>query len=119
MTEFHSTHDLIFEAGQWNTPNGRLMNSTEVPPWLAFRVGTCHGLWRATDTAYEILSINNEEPGNGHLKDVLEWFESSCIRDKKDLLIKEFFLNNSFKMHLINKRGFWPVNIDDVIKYFA
>lgn len=93
-----STHDLMFEVAPWPMDE----------QWMCFRVGTCHGMWRSTAKTYDILAINNDVPGNGHLEDVFEWFEASCIRDEKDLRIMEIW-NDSFGVHLQNKRGFIPV----------
>lgn len=70
-----------------------------------FRVGTCTGLWGSTDDSYYILAVENHKPGNGHLNDVFEWFEFSCKRDKKNLLVLEI-INPDFYIHLISKRGF-------------
>lgn len=76
--------------------------------WLTysrFRVGTCHGGWKATPNAYQILFIENSEPGNGDLDSVLYWFERSCARDKMDLVFLEVW-NKKFLKHLETKRGF-------------
>ncbi len=43
---FSSSHGLDFEITVW------IMS-----PYLRFRIGTCNGLWRSTETAYEILAI--------------------------------------------------------------
>jgi hypothetical protein len=85
---------------------------------MLFRVGTCHGQWRATNDAYEILSIVNTHIGNGHFDDVLQWFEDSCQRDRKILRIREVW-NGNFKAHLIRKRGFSKDGADDVVKTMA
>ena len=87
--------------------------------WHHYKIGTCYGLWKSKNKTYEILSILNDVPGNGHFQDVLEWFEHHCRRDNKALRIKEFFLNPEFKQHLINKRGFVEDGKDDVIKKFT
>ncbi len=76
------------------------------------------GCWKCEGASYKILAVINNSPGNGHLTDVLEWFERSCRRDKKSLMICEFFLNKGFKKHLIEKRGFENYGVDDVIKKF-
>lgn len=73
--------------------------------WNCFRIGTCEGLWRATKNSYQILAITNNEPGNGHFNDVLEWFQYSCNRDKKHFVILELW-NERLSKHLIEKRGF-------------
>lgn len=95
---FQSTHKLEFLSGPWPLD----------PEWFIFHIGTCHGQWRSTPTAYEILSIVNYEPGNGHLGDVLEWFENSCKRDHRDLRVLHFE-NDFFRDHMIEKRGFRPM----------
>lgn len=100
-----------FEIAPWNNP-------LNTDGWLLFRVGTCNGQWRSTDTAYEILSFFNHTPGNGDFDHALEYFYISCKRDKKDLLIREV-QNEELKKHLINKRGFALFNTDDVIKKFT
>lgn len=105
---FRSKHNLKFEAATWWRDRAIKV----------FRVGTCHGQWFDSATAYRILSVTNEKPGNGHLEDVFEWFENSCKRDRRSLIIMEFF-NEKFKEHCIKKRGFMPVNgTDHLIKIF-
>lgn len=89
-----TSHNLDFEVAPWKTKE-----------WLMFKVGTCNGLWRCNCNSYEILAISNDIPGNGHFEDVLEWFEFSCKRDKKDLVFLEIW-NEKLMSHLINKRGF-------------
>lgn len=103
-----TTHGLEFEACPW--PRN--------PAIQLFRIGTCEGQWLSTDLAYCIMSVSNSNPGNGHLIDVFEWFESSCKRDKKALMILEFF-NDRFKKHCVEKRGFTEIpGTNDVIKIF-
>jgi len=104
--EFQTTHKLAFEVGDW--PFG---------DFHRFRIGTCHGLWRATDTSYDILAIDNQVPGNGHFNDVIEWFEQSCRRDKKSLMILEVW-NQRLAKHFVEKRGFTYKSKDDLIKRF-
>lgn len=70
-----------------------------------FKIGTCHGQYGSTEDSYYILSVINDNVGNGHLDDVFEWFERSCVRDGKNLLILEIF-NGKFYNHCIEKRGF-------------
>jgi len=103
---FSSTHDLDFLCCPWERD----------PTWMRFKIGTCHGLWRSTDGAYEILVVDNEVPGNGHFEDVMEWFENSCRRDGKKLRLLEFF-NDRFRRHLIEKRGFRPEG-ENAVKVF-
>jgi len=109
MNAIKTKHNLDFESCPW--PRN--------PAILLFRIGTCEGQWMSTDLAYCIISVINREAGNGHIDDVFEWFEHSCKRDKRALMIMEFF-NESFKKHLIEKRGFTPVpNTNDLIKFFT
>jgi hypothetical protein len=90
---FKATHSLPFEVA--NHPiHGAL-----------FRIGTCEGIWGSTEDCYYILSIVNKDPGNGHLNDVFEWFENSCRRDNKNLIMLEC-INSDFAVHLVMKRGF-------------
>lgn len=84
--------------------------------WRHFRVGTCTGLWRDNDTAYEILAIENESPGNGHVEGVFRWFFESCKRGSRDFVIKEV-MNNKFASKLIN-HGFSRINRRDYIFYY-
>ena len=100
-------HKLDFLSRQWSDE------------WNIFKIGTCGGQWSATEDAYIILSFINDEPGNGHLNDVFEWFEHSCKRDKKNLIVMEV-MNEGFYMHLLTKRGFIPLDAsgNNVIKIF-
>src|SRR5688572_19885016 len=104
-------HHLDFEACPWESALG------VDDDFSKFRIGTCEGLWRSTTSSYDILAITNNQPGNGHLEDVLQWFEHSCKRDKKSFKILECW-NKGFKMHLIRKRGFSALGKDDVIKHW-
>ena len=76
------TPDIPFESTEQTYRNS---------DYLHFRVGTCHGLWRATDHSYEILAVHNRAKGNGHFKAALWWFEQSCRRDGKTLLLRQVF----------------------------
>lgn len=75
------------------------------------------GLWKPTAEAYEILTFLNETPGNGHFQDVMEWFEFSCKRDNRKLIIREVW-NQRLKDHFIEKRGFKPMGKDHLVKTF-
>ena len=107
--DFETKHKLPFEAAPWE---GNLIVDEG---FMRFRIGTCEGLWRHTDKHYEILAVMNDKPGNGHFEDVLQWFEHSCKRDKRKLKISEVW-NKAFKKHLIKKRGFRKIGLDDVEK---
>ena len=84
-----------------------------------FKIGTCHGQYGATSDSYYILTVLNDCAGNGHLDDVFEWFERSCVRDSKNLLILEIF-NAKFYDHCIEKRGFIKLdkNKQNLVKIF-
>ncbi len=110
MKNFKTQNNLPFEIAEYNTPFGN-------DGWIAFRVGTCEGLWRSTIKSYEILAIKNNAQGNGHLNDMFQWFEHSCKRDKKTLKVLEVW-NEKFKNHLINKRSFKDLGGDNVEKKF-
>ncbi|MDR2652820.1 MAG: hypothetical protein LBC68_11010 [Prevotellaceae bacterium] len=100
-------HNLDFESRAW------WLN----PKYYEFRVGTCHGLWSYDDKNLIIMAIRNYAPHNGHLDDVFEWFENSCRRYRMNLKVIEI-TNEAFYLHLINKRGFEPINKENVIKKF-
>lgn len=107
---FESTHKLSFFSGYWNHP-------CNTEGWQVFRIGTCSGQWGGTNTTYDILSIINDQPGNGHFDDVLEWFENSCKRDNRDLRFLEV-MNPDFGQHLVSKRGFIYYDKENLIKKF-
>ena len=108
MTQFQSTHKLDFECAEYPIS----------PEWIQYRVGTCHGLWTASEGCYDILAVSNQKPGNGHFEDVLEWFEQSCRRDGYNLRILECW-NQELKVHLVEKRGFENYEEDNLIKKFG
>jgi hypothetical protein len=101
---FQSTNNLDFYSAE--SPYAIFDNH------LMFRVGTCEGQWCSTEDCYVIISVTNSCPGNGHLQDVFEWFENSCKRDNKNLLVVEC-MNKRFYKHLISKRGFIPLDKDE------
>lgn len=102
--DFKSTHNLLFEVAPHFMPEFR-----------NYRVGTCNGIYTWSDKAFIILAVVNDEKGNGHLDDVFEWFENSCRRDKRDLIVAEL-MNERFARYLITKRGFTILNKTDLIK---
>lgn len=104
--EFKSTNNLMFEVAKGymaDFPN--------------FRVGTCTGIFTFNENEYVIVGISNSKFGNGHFNDVMEWFENSCKRDNKDLVVAEIF-NKKLMAHLIGKRGFEFLKNNYVIKTF-
>lgn len=96
MSEIKTTHNLPFlQAGQWYVD----------PQYIHFKVGTVTGLYRFAENSIDILGITNEESGNGHVRDVFEWFEFSCKHQKKPFLkvlecwnvkLREMCLKNGF-----------------------
>lgn len=110
IKEFKSSHNLPFLSAHWN----HWGNSEG---WQVFKIGTCNGQWMATEKTYDILTVINDQPGNGHFTDVLEWFEQSCKRDKKALRILEVW-NKDFAFHLVSKKGFTYQSGDDLVKHF-
>lgn len=107
-----TVHDLEFYDMIW----------PKDPNWHEFKIGTVTGLWQTIQSpipAYQILSFLNRSPGNGHLEDVFQWFENSCKRDNYCLIILEVW-NQTFKKHLIEKRGFQLYQKEDesLIKIF-
>jgi len=103
--EFKSTHNLPFETASF------YHNSA-----TRFRVGTCTGIFSFDGDNYIIIGIGNDKQGNGHLQDVFDWFENSCKRDKRNLIVAEL-MNERFMKHLIEKRGFIAIDNNNVIKY--
>lgn len=91
--ELITTHELDF------------LNAIHPVHGNMFKIGTCEGVWGSTPDCYYILFVGNKKPGNGHLTDVFEWFEFSCKRDNRNLIMLEC-MNKNFYMHLITKRGF-------------
>ena len=85
--------------------------------FINFKVGTCHGMFTATDEAYQLVAVMNDQPGNGHFTDVLEWFENSAKRDGKALEVVEIW-NDRLRQHLIQKRGFRLKENGDTVKTF-
>lgn len=109
--EIITAHKLDFEVAPYP-------NFFEGENWDRYRVGTVEGLWSCDDENYLILSFINSEPNNGHLTDVLQWFEHSAKRDRKNLKI--LCINNRrFYRHLYSKRGFTRIkgNNSDLIKF--
>lgn len=102
-----TTHNLEFLAAPFEYD----------PNLVRFKIGTCHGLYGFNDKEYELIAIMNDEPGNGHLDDVFEYFENSAKRDKRALKVCEIW-NEGFFKHLVSKRGFTPINPMYVIKRF-
>lgn len=104
-------HKLDFEAKPFH------IQFKGHPTNMCFKVGTCHGMYVITKNSIDIIAIQNDEKGNGHLEDVFEWFEFSCKENKLNFRILAF-LNEKFKEHVLSKRGFQRQGPNDVIKLF-
>lgn len=77
-------HGLDFEVATWYAN----------PIIKLFRVGTVDGQYYHTQTHLVLLSIVNNQPGNGHFNDALSWF-----------LYVANFMQKSFKVeHVMNDR---------------
>lgn len=114
MNAITTKHNLNFEVAEspynaFDVGTGHKM----------FRIGTCEGQWGSTHDSYYIISVKNSCRGNGHLDDVFEWFEYSCKRDNRNLIVVEC-MNKNFYRHLLIKRGFFPLDSggDNCIKVF-
>lgn len=99
MIEFKTSNSLDVEIIVTNTPY------EDYGFWKQFKIGTCFGTFGEADDSLEIFGISNSNKGNGHLNDVLEYFEYICAKKNKNLCFSHFE-NQDFKKHLINKRGF-------------
>lgn len=85
--------------------------------WRHYRVGTCTGAYRSRGMAYEILTIANDKPGNGHVEAMLAWFFKSCKRDKMNLIIRE--VTNKGLVIKLSRLGFTCFAEDNYIKRFT
>lgn len=100
---FQTTHKLDYLQSAEGTDVGeaRMMHG--------FRVGTCHGLYYQDKEAVCLLAIHNDDPGNGHFTDVLEWFAYSAKNQGLHFDVVEVW-NKRLKWHLIDKRGFVAID---------
>ena len=99
MIEFKTSNNLDIEITVTDMPY------EDCGFWKQFNIGTCIGTFGEQEHYIEIFGISNKNKGNGHLNDVLEYFEYICVKKNKNLYITHFE-NQGFKNHLINKRGF-------------
>jgi len=82
---------------------------------VGFKVGTCHGLFYQTKEALCLLVVVNEEIGNGHFTDVLEWFEFSARIQGLYFDVIHVW-NQRLRKHLIEKKGFVAIEADHLRK---
>lgn len=119
--KFESTHKLEFYCRLWNNPiMDILMEAGKKTPYqiLEYKVGTVTGQYyiNENDKEMTILSVFNHSEGNGHVRDVFEWFENTCKEYKYNLVVTEL-MNNDFR-DMLMKNGFFIKTHDSVIKYF-
>lgn len=108
MNAITTKHNLDFLATHWHRD----------PRVMVYKVGTCSGQYQFIDGKLVLISVINDQPGNGHLDDVFEWFEFAARSQHVPLVIAEFF-NDRFKKHCIDKRGFKQIpGTDNVIKKY-
>lgn len=81
-----------------------------------FRVGTVYGQWYHKNNELCIFAIFNSVPGNGHVKDVFEWFEFACKEQKKNMRVTCILSNEFARMLELN--GFSREGRDFIKKYF-
>jgi hypothetical protein len=98
---FRTKHNLQFENARWEV--GEIFRGDIL--FQKFRIGTVEGAWGVDKENYYILALQNHELNNGHFDDVLEWFENSCKRDKRNLVVCDLW-NEALKLHFIRKRKF-------------
>lgn len=111
---FKSTHDLKFLHRPWAIS---YMISHEIQ-MQEFKIGTVHGLYRI-DNKKRYLVINsviNDDPGNGHFKDLMEWLEFNCSELKYSLVFEEIF-NPKMKLILFHY-GFNVLSSNEMIKKY-
>lgn len=83
-----------------------------------FEIGTVHGLWVQSRMSIDIFACINDEPGNGHMDDVFEWF----FEIAKEGALAVRIVNVSavkFRNDLIEKWGFTPTDTFDTLVKFV
>jgi len=98
------------DGGLWGHP----FNIGE--DWRLFRVGTVNGIYRDGNNTYEVLAIQNDEPGNKHVEAAFAYFFTSCKRDKRDFIVRQVW--NIGLAAKLSKMGFTCINEDDYIKNY-
>lgn len=107
---FKSTHALKFRSA------AHLIGGVDTG-MNKFEIGTVHGLWNASTLSIDIFACINNEPGNGHLDDVFEWF--FAIAKEKGLPVRVTNVSSpTFREQLIEKWKFIPTNDRDTLLRF-
>ncbi len=120
---FESTHKLKFTVNPQKKYTALkiifdqlLSDFKPIENYKQFHVGTVHGLFAQEEKKIKILAIMNDEPGNGHFEDTMQWFEHMATQDKCPILMQEVW-NEALEKHLIKKRDYKRIKVG-LIKYF-
>ncbi len=70
-----------------------------------FTFGTCDGLMRVLDGTLGLIAINNDEKGNGHFKQFMEFFEELAAAMYLGTSVLEIENKRLYK-HLVEKWGY-------------
>lgn len=83
-----------------------------------FEIGTVHGLWVQSKMSIDIFACINDEPGNGHMDDVFEWFFE--IARTGALAVRIVNVSSvTFRNQLIEKWKFAPTDDFDTLINFV
>lgn len=97
--KFKSTHGLKLQLAH-ETLNGIGTG------FLIFKIGTCSGRYKHGDISIDLLKLDNEnESGNGHETDVIEWLYEIARLENMPLRFKKP-LQPEFEQFLIQQHGF-------------
>lgn len=105
FSDFRSSNGLRMEIypGHWSG-------------YLAVEVGTVSGLFKLKDRQVRVLSIINNEEGNGQVRDFMEWMEH--VAAEKGFPLVVICVWNLRMENMLLKNGFKQVgNSADFIKY--
>lgn len=82
-----------------------------------FEIGTVHGIWNVSTFSVDVFACINDEPGNGHMDDVFEWFFS--IATERGLPVRVTNVSSEdFRQQLIDKWLFVPTKDHDTLIRF-
>lgn len=109
MKRFRTTHNLKISIAP-QTFAGRPTGNT------LYKIGTCHGFYRSTNLSVDIIAMVNDEPGNGHFDDVLQWFTEIARLEGKLLRVVEI-MNPEIATRLIQFYGFHAIDAKTVVKH--
>lgn len=72
---------------------------------VAFEYGTLHGIFKAEHGTLGLISVENEEKGNGRFKEFMDWYEAIAYELGLRPAVLEI-MNKSLYDHLVSKRGY-------------